>query len=252
MADSQTCSPIDRLLQTLKAHVPGVTDGMLQLELFNTCDEFFRRTSMWRYINEVTLLEDTLQYDLAVPPDAVVVRALSVSHQGFPVRPAAQAAGVTMSSLGRMSPEMTFDDGDATFNPDASDLASGLFSYAIYRPDYITITSAPTVEQQQYPMILTLALSITKTCLECDCGDWQLEDWMYDMFFQDWFDGCVGRLYSMPAKPWASPTQAQYHLKRFRNKMALRKQEANRGFSYEMPATPLFPRGGFIAGQRIR
>lgn len=246
MATSTSCSPIDRLMQTLKVHVPGVTDAMLQLEVFNVMDEFFRRTSAWRYVNEITLLADTLEYDFAVPPDAVVVRAMNVSHNGTGVPQAASPGGVSMSSLGRIEPEMTFPDGDATFDPDASDLSGGIFSYAIYRPDYITVTKAPDVEQQKYPLVLTLALSLSKGCLECDCGDWQLEEWMYDMFFQDWYDGALGRLYAMPAKPWASPVQAQYHLKRFRNKMAFRKQEANRGFAYEVGVRPLFPRGGWI------
>lgn len=230
-------------MQTLRAHVPGVTDPLLQLEMFNVIDEFFRRTSAWRYANDITLLEDTLEYDLAVPVDSVVVRAMSVAHNGLPVPPAGSAGGVTVSSLGRLAPELTFPDGDATFAPVVSDLAGGVFSYAIYRPDFLTMTTPADVEQQKYPLNVILALSIARSCLEADCGDWALEEWMWDMFFGDWLDGVLGRLYAMPAKPWAAPVQAQYHSKRFRNKMAFRKQEANRGFNYATPVRPLFPRG---------
>lgn len=246
MATSSSCSPTDRLLQTLRVHVPGATDPVLELELFNTIDHFFRRTSAWRYVNDVTLLEDTMEYDLAVPADATMVRVMSVGHNGVPVPAAGSTGGITMVSTGVIAPDQVFPDGDAAFGPDASDLAAGVFSYAIYRPDYITLTTPPDVEQQKYPLNIVLALSIARTCLESDCGDWQLEDWMYDMFFEDWLDGTLGRLYAMPAKPWAAPQQAVYHSKRFRNKMAYRKQEAARGFVYGRAARPMFPRGGWI------
>ena len=228
--------------------MPGVTDALLQLEIFNVLDEFFRRTSTWRYMNDIDLLADTMEYDLAVPVDAVVVRALQVGHNGMPLPAAGSTGGgATMSSLGRIAPELTFPDGDASFDPDISDLSSGVFSYAIYRPDYISVTSPPDAEQRKYPLEIVLALSLARGCLECDCGDWALEEWMYDMFFQDWLDGVLGRLYAMPAKPWAAPQQAVYHSKRFRNRMALRKQEANRGYSYGRAARPMFPRNGWIS-----
>ena len=88
---------------------------------------------------------------------------------------------------------------------------------------------------------MTLALSLSTGCLECESGDWALDEWMWDMFFQDFLDGTMGRLYAMPAKPWASPNQAVYHGKRFRNHMAYRKQEAIRGYSHSVPAWR-FPR----------
>jgi hypothetical protein len=246
MADKTSCAPTDRLLQTLKVHVPGATDPMIQLELFNVMDEFFRRTSAWRYANDIELLENTLEYDLAVPVDAVVVRAMNVGHNGIPVPAAGSTGSAVMTSLGRLAPELVFPDGDSTFDPDASDLSGGVFSYAIYRPDYITVTTPPDEEQRKYPLNVILALSLARSCLECDCGDWALEEWMYDMFFQDWLDGTLGRLYAMPAKPWTNKDQWVYHSKRFRNAMALRKQEANRGYSYARPARPMFPRGGWV------
>jgi hypothetical protein len=240
------CSPIDRLMQTIRVAAPGATDGLIQLQVFNVLDEFFRRTSTWRYMNDITLIENTQEYDLAVPADAVVVRAIEVGHNGLPVPAAGSTGGATMTSLGRIVPEMIFPDGDATYDPDASDLSAGVFSYAIYRPDYITLTTPPDVEMQKYPLSVVLALSLAKSCLECDCGDWAIEEWMHDMFFQDWLDGTLGRLYAMPAKPWTSKDLMIYHSKRFRNAMAFRKQEANRGYSYARAARPMFPRSGWI------
>ena len=91
-----------------------------------------------------------------------------------------------------------------------------------------------------------MALTIAKGCLECECGDWQLEDWMYDMFFEEWLNGTLMRLYAMPSKPWSSPTLATLYGKRYRSQMASRKQEAQKGFVYAQPGWR-FPRtGGWV------
>lgn len=245
MATSSSCAPTDRLLQTLRVHVPGVTDPVLQLELFNVMDEFFRRTSAWTYTTDVTLVDDKFEYVLGTPADTVVVRVMGVTHNNLPVPPAVSGVGAIQSSVGTIDPSQIFPDGDAAFDPMASDLVGNVFSYAIYRPGYIQITGEADAEAQQFPLKVVSALSLSRGCLECDCGDWSVDDWMWDMYFQDWLDGTLGKLYAMPAKPWAAPQQAVYHTKRFRNAMALRKQEAPRGFIWNQPLWH-FPRGGWI------
>lgn len=236
--------PIDRLLQTLRVHAPGVTDALLQLEIFNTLDEFFIRTSAWREFSDVDLQLNTLEYDLDVPAGARIVRIMQVQHNGIPV-PSAQSDGITSSSLGTLLPELTFPDGDAEFAFSESDIigTSGPFTYAIFRPDYISITVPPSPDQLNFPLKVVMALSISKDNLELDAGDWQLPDWMYDMYFQDWLDGVLAKLYAMPAKPWSNKELTILHGKKFRAAMGQRKQEANRGFTYGQPGWR-FPRSG--------
>jgi hypothetical protein len=235
-----TCAPTDRLLQTLRVHVPGVTDPMLQLETFNVIDEFFRRTSAWRYRTDIDLETGLTEYHLVTPADSEVIRMMGVIHNGMPLvgySAGGTASGVTQSSVGELLPEQTFPDGDASFLPAVLGPPAGgsMFSYAIYRPEYISVAGAPDAEAVKYPLQIDMALTIAQSCIECDCGDWLLPDWMYPTFFQDWLDGTLGRLYGMPAKPWANPTQAVYHARRFRNQMAFRKQEALRGYAYGIP-----------------
>lgn len=237
---SDNCTPVDRLLQTLKVHVPGATDQMLSLEIFNTIDEFCRRTSAWRYQSEIQLDLTNTEYDMSLPVDSEFVRMLGVTLNGAPVAPAG-AQGTIQSSFGLITPELTFADGDAQYDADASDLVSGMFTYAVYRPTYITVTALPDEEQIKYPLKAVMALSIAKSCLQCDCGEWGLPEWTYNMFFQEWLDGVLGRLYQMPAKPWSDATKAVYHHKRFRNGMAFRKQEATKGFVHGSPGWH-FPR----------
>jgi hypothetical protein len=242
-----TCIATDRLLQTLRVHVPGVTPEMLTLEIFNVLDEFFRRTSAWRYVNQIQLSEDLLEYDLNVPTDATVVRVMAVTHNGVPVPAAESDTGTSVDfemSIGSLAPDLVYLDGDAQYNYDLSDIKpSNVFSYAIYRPDVIAVTQPPDVEKRKYPLVAVLALTVARSCLEAECDSWSVEDWAWDMYFQDWLDGVLGRLYGMPMKPWSNQTHAVYHARRFRNAMASRKQEAMRGFVYDMPRWR-FPRVG--------
>jgi hypothetical protein len=236
---STTCEPADRLMQSLLVHVPGATEDVLKLELFNVIDEFFKRSMAWRYLIEVTLEPGIIEYSYGLPGNAHLIRVIGATHNGQPM--VAAASQVTQRSLGSLAPELTFPDGDAMFSPDVIDLTpSELFTYAIYRPDYIYVTAVGD-DQAKFPLQLTAALTVTRGCLECDCGDWPFDPWMWDTYFQDWYDGVLGRMYAMPAKPWSSDKHASFHGKKFRNHMAFRKQESKRGFVYGVP-TWRFPR----------
>jgi hypothetical protein len=230
-------------MQTLTVELPGAPEAIIQLQLFNVIDEFLRRTNAWRYELEIAIEADTHDYGLAMPVDSQLVRMLGVSRNGTPV-PATPSVGGTavMNSLGVLMPEQTFSDGDASFAPIASDLMNGVFSYAVYRPEYITFTGPTDAEAQQFPLQAVLALTINKSCIECDCADWGLDEWMYDMFFDAWLDGTLGRMMGMISKPWSNTTIGAYHAKRFRNAMAFRMQEARRGYMYNQ-LTWYFPRG---------
>jgi hypothetical protein len=238
-----TCAPTDRIMQTLRTRVAGATDEMLQLELFNTIDEFLRRTSAWKESIDIDVSSGDTEYPIPLPADSALVRVITATYNGQPV-PTTDSS-VVQSSMGTLIPEQTFSDGDAMFNPISTDInpPTQIFTYAMYRPTYVSITNAPTTGPV-YPFSLVAALTVARQCLDCDCGDWALPEWMFDMYFQDWEDGALGRLFSMPSKPWSNSVLANYHGKRFRNEMAYRKQEVARGFSYDVPIWR-FPRAGW-------
>lgn len=198
-------TPVDRLMQTIRVHVPGVPEETIKLELFNVMDEFFRRSSAWRAENEITLLADTTEYDIDTPVGATVVRALSATHNGLPVKP---------------------------FDPALGLLTSGVLSYAVQEPDVLLIASAPANEQLSFPLKVVFAYSVHRDALEIDPGDWQLDDWMYDTFFNDWKNGTFAALYGMPNKPWSNPTLGVFHGRKFNQAVAQRTREARNGFVY--------------------
>lgn len=238
-----SCAPSDRILQTLRVHVPGAPDTLLELELFNVMDTFFRRTSAWRFESIIDLQQGVNEYGFGTPGNTTVVRLMGITQNSMPVPPASAVTGQIQSNIGTLVPSQIFPDGDVLVPYEISDMnASHVFSYAIYRPNYIQIVGTVDSDAVQYPLDTITALTLTTGCLECaDCGDWSVEDWMWDAFFGDWLAGTLGALYGMPSKPWSNPQLAMVFEKRFRNKMAYRKQEAVRGFSWNVPAWS-FPR----------
>jgi hypothetical protein len=49
--------------------------------------------------------------------------------------------------------------------------------------------------------------------------------------FEALFDGALGRLYAHPAKPYSNSEGAAYHLRRYRNAIALHRAEAKQGYA---------------------
>lgn len=198
-------TPVDRLMQTLRVHVPGVTEEMLKLELFNVMDVFFRRTLAWRVQQDIPLLADTTEYDVDLPAGSVAVMAIGATHNGLPV---------------------------PTFDPEVRPMVNGLLAWAFTQPDLLLLASAPVDQQLNYPFVLNFALSVQRDALEIDPADWQLDEWMYDMFFNDWMYGALATFYGMPAKPWSNPQLALFHGRKFTSAMSQRKRQANTGFVY--------------------
>lgn len=50
-------------------------------------------------------------------------------------------------------------------------------------------------------------------------------------FWEFVFDGALGRMYSLPDRPYSNPTMAQYHLKRYRQGTRTARDQAARGFT---------------------
>lgn len=244
------CEPLDRLMNTLRMRVPGSTDAGLQLELFNTIDEFFRRTNAWRWLTDVAMTQGQLTYPIFPPAGTALVRMLYVQQNGRPIAPMTDtSSGPVVSQRGRFPGDHLFPDGDAAWDPDRTVTEGAILRYAIYFPTYVTLDIPPSADAVQYPLQMALALTLAMSCLEEDCGDWGLEPWMYERFFEDWLDGAQGRMMSQIAKPYTNVVAAGYHLKRFRNAMAFAKQEARRGFTYGTPSWR-YPRGGFMSSSR--
>ena len=243
------CEPMDRILATLRVRVPGATDDVLRLELFNVMDRFFRRTNVWRWQSETTLEAGLTRYDLFPPADADLVRVMWALHGDNPIAPVpgAYTGSVSRGLIDQDATGTGTTVGDPLYDPDRlSQLKpTGAFRYALFFPTYLQVTFPPDDQQTQFPLLVEMALTLGTRCLEKDCGDWTLEEWMYDRYANDWIEGVQFALFSMIAKPWTNPALAAYHGKQFVRAMSAAKVEGEKGLIFNAQNWR-FPRGGFI------
>lgn len=85
-------TPFDRLMTTIRPHLPGALDEAIRQELFFACHEFFERTDVWTEDQSFTVLRDT-DFGEIMPFSGRVVRLLGVEFEGRSVR------GVTLSEF---------------------------------------------------------------------------------------------------------------------------------------------------------
>lgn len=74
-------TPFDRLMNTIRPHLPGAVDDAIKQELFLVCDEFFSRSNVWRETIEVVQMADTDVADF-MPFSGRVKRLLVVREDG--------------------------------------------------------------------------------------------------------------------------------------------------------------------------
>lgn len=85
-------SPFDRLMDTIRPHLPGVVDSAIQQELFTTCHDFFRRSDVWREALDFTMPAGEVSTEV-MPYVGRIERLLYVKDGDRPV------GGATMSDV---------------------------------------------------------------------------------------------------------------------------------------------------------
>jgi hypothetical protein len=229
-----SCDPLDRMMNSLRIKLTGATDDAIRLALFDVMDEHFRKTNCWRYEIEVPLQVGDRRYPIIAPSETALVRVLDVSYAGRPVAPIVAGAS-SSSQRGRLIADEQFPDNDAVYWADEQIPSGNNFRYAIYYPTYVTLDIAPSQDAVEYPIRFILALSLSQGCMECDCDDWSVDEWMYDRYYDDWQNGVLGYMYASHAKPYSNATLALMHLKKFNAAIAFARQEALRGFVFDQP-----------------
>jgi hypothetical protein len=241
------CEPMDRIMSTLRVRVPGATDEILQLELYNVLDRFFRRTNVWRYHSTTNLEKEITRYNIFPPADAALVRVMWAIHGLNPI-PGTTGEFRGTVSRGLIDQDATSVPGqDMLYDPDRLSRPSGTtFQYALYFPSYVQVQfPADDPTATQYPVEIEMALTLGSRCIECDAGDWGLDEWMYDRYANDWVDGVQASMFSMMAKPWSNPALAAFHGRQFVKAMSAAKVEGEKGVVYNTQNWR-FPRGGFL------
>ena len=95
-------------------------------------------------------------------------------------------------------------------------------------PGKFTLT--PMVTEDYYKILIPYVVMTIKDKV-CNTDTATVPYWMLRYWKDHWIDGVLGRLMSVPDKPYTNLIQAQYHLRRFRNGISQARDMARRQFS---------------------
>ena len=184
----------DEWLNELRTRLPGISEGQLSLELKSTLREFFTKSGFWmEELDPINIVADKELYKLSYPQARVMV-----VHRVW------------------------IDNAPTTLSTIAPKANSGRKAY-MKEPDLLQIGPMPTVSVDD-------GLVVQAQLNPLPCMD-KVPYETVTHFFNEVLDGVLGRLYSQPGKPYTNLIQSQYHLKRFRDGMALARDMGRKRFS---------------------
>ncbi len=127
---------------------------------------------------------------------------------------------------------------DVDFNPYSADMQAcwilgqyGLTSWFVSPPARLVDRREPTAARSGSVLLALKPISF----------DTDLPQEMWSTWFETLLDGTMFRLYGMPAKPWSSPQNAQYHGTRFRQGMMRARDIAERQHSNQQSPFRMYP-----------
>lgn len=204
-------------LRELRTRLPGISEGQLKLELSSTLREFFTKSGMWmEELAPINVIADKDLYKL-VFPQAKVMGVHNVSIEGTPITLTDRMPSFTGSSTS--TPRMAY----------------------MLEHDLLQLFPMPNVD-------IIKGLRV-RARLNPGHGMCKVPVEAVSHFFDEIMDGVLGRLYSQPGKPYTNLIQSQYHLKRFRDGMAMARDMARRRYSTAASSWS-FPQGWSTHGGR--
>jgi len=203
---------ISRLMNNARVRLAGATDGLLQVELFNVMDEFFKGSNVWNEDIDILVTgqapANTI-YEITPSGPALIDKLLWV-YTVDPSYPTARgsAVGAYMSTPGELV------------------LANQPSSNATYRVSVALTVQDPTKRD----------------------GYVQFPAWVLAKYRDAILDGLLGNMMSQPNKPWTNTQLSVFHMRKFKNKIAAARVEWTRNNTYRRQAW-VFP-GGFSRGSQ--
>lgn len=191
---------IDTMMVDLLAVTPGIDKPYVRATILRTAAEFFTVSGAWtEVIGPVRARPGLNEYEL------------EPEHGGM----------ITyMTHLYYNETQIPFEQFPAAKSPipwDDDERFNGPMGYGI-TPNKLALYATPAHEMGD-----TFTVVVTKT----SCRDAKkMPAEMATIWYEPIYDGCIGKLYSMPKKPWSNPQLAMYHLRRFRNGMAVARDAA--------------------------
>lgn len=222
-----------RIIDSARVHCPGALDGVLRLEFFNTCKDFFNRTDAWQDRIPVFIEGYVSEYDLFSGEPGSINRLLYLESLG--TLPNNQSLWPTYTSGG------SFGGG---FGGDFTNTQSVLAS----TPNTMPGTQHPPVPRKGSlvrPGVDTAHLKIWDTPSQnelwratlainvadpTDCeGIPHMPGWAVDKYNEILLEGLLSRMMMHPAKPYANQQMAAFHGRNFNQGIGVAHNEVLRG-----------------------
>lgn len=201
---------ITRLMNNARMRLAGATDGVLQQELFNVMDEFFKKSNVWN--------EDI---DVTIPG----------------LDPAGTIYEITSTGSSTIDKLLWVYE-----IPDSTSIGRGAGVIAAMQvPGELTLRTQPS---SPVDYRVTVALTVQDPTLRD--GYVTFPAWVLAKYRECILNGLLGRMMSQPSKPYTNTQLSVFHMRKFVQQTASARVEWTKNNVYRAQAWA-FP-GGFSRG----
>jgi hypothetical protein len=219
-----------RLNDMARNNCPGVLDGSIRMEIYESMKEFFQRTDAWLLELPVFIVPQTNDYEICTGQNVVVNRLMALERPRSPPPP----GGSWPPQYLPMCPPQYLavsDSNDIPYTESQNPLfrvrRSGVLLNAGSKTPIMRIAMNPNVNET---WIATIALA---TCDPTDTeGFVDPPEWVMEKYLSYIKSGVVRNLMLQPGKPYSSVQGAQYHGRKFNEGVGLARTEVRRMFTY--------------------
>lgn len=202
---------IDRFMKNARSRLPGAVDDVLQLELFNTMDEFFKNSNVWN--------EDI---DINIP-------GLDPAGTVYELTPTGPALIHNLLWVYQVPDDDTVGRG-AGISADMS------------IPGELTLRTQPSSAQ-----VYRVTVSLTVQDPTARSGYVTFPAWVLARYRDTILDGLLSKMMSQPSKPYSNVQMSVFHMRKFKIGYTAAKVEWQRNNGYRRQAW-VFP--GFARGSQ--
>jgi hypothetical protein len=214
---------LDFLLTQAETKLVGASRTAIRAELYDTMHEFFNTTSTWREDIPIAVKQNVQSYGITPSNGGEIIRLLGVVDQNWIPQPAAL-----------LDPSNAGPPGGSTLGPLSTNIQPNPTSvlglkYVLLRNQYTAPLNPATAGGN------TFTVSVIKNVARREVGKDHtpvFPDWILPSFHEYILDGLLGRMMNHPNKSYTSDSQSVYHLKRFRDGMAMARAAAMRANSF--------------------
>lgn len=209
----------ERVINRARIQLPGASDAGIKSVLFDVIDEFFDATNAWAEWIALTLTPGNQVYQVYPQFGGMINRLVTAIDINNVTQP-------------------------ATLSLDGTSISNNTTVFS--SPPGAILTFFQPVNTSTALQVLVAKKSILPNNKD-DIPD--APSWLFPKYARYLLEGLVGTSMMERAKPYSDPNNASYHLKKFRDGMAMAKTEVMRGNIYGGQAWT-YPRGFRSNSQR--